>query len=560
MEQPSIVFKIADQEHEFEQIHGLNYRTFVEEIPQHPTNETRRLVDKFHAENTYFIALQEERLIGMLTLRAIRPFSLDDKVSNLDQYLPEAPVNAAHKICEIRLLAVEPAYRHTSVFARLFNFVLQTCLQQGFTLALVSATVLQEKLYANMGFTPFANLVGKPGAMYQPMYLVLSSALRMQQRLQRSRLAATHAIKDQTSHAGGELSAQSTISFLPGPVQIHSVVQAMFSRAPVSHRAQEFQALLQDTKARLCDLINAREVEIFLGSGTLANDVVAAQIKRLNSHGVILVNGEFGERLCDHAQRFGIVFKSFHAEFAHSFDLDALYQTLKKQSPGWLWMTHCETSSGILNPLKAIQAICDSLHIKLCVDCTSSVACVPVDVSRTYLASTVSGKAIAAYPGLAIVAYSHAVEPDQQIPRYLDLGVYRANAGIPYTHSSNLVAALHQALSLISPTRLDEIAQASRSLRTRLELAGIAIVNPAQESSPAVITVCLPNQLDSVACGDAMSECGFLLSYRSGYLIKGNLLQICLMGHTDQMQQEDLVKQLIAYCTQTVGSADRYAA
>lgn len=562
MKQPSIVFKIADQEHEFEQIHALNYRTFVEEIPQHAVNQKRRLVDKFHAENTYFIALQEQDLIGMLCLRAVRPFSLDDKVSNLDQYLPEAPASSAHKMCEIRLLAVEPAYRHTSVFARLFNFVLQTCLQQNFTLALVSATVLQEKLYANMGFTPFANLVGKPGAMYQPMYLVLSSALRMQQRLQRSRLfiQASNAGNDQSQHNTVAYAAQSPVSFLPGPVEIHPSVQAAFARAPISHRAQEFQALLQDTKSRLCHLIKAREVEIFLGSGTLANDVVAAQIKRLNTRGVILVNGEFGERLCDHAQRFGIPFKSFHAEFAHSFDLSVLHQTLKQQSPDWLWMTHCETSSGILNPLKEIQAMCDSLGIKLCVDCTSSVACVTVDVSRAYLASTVSGKAIAAYPGLAIVAYAHAVEPDQQIPRYLDLGVYRANAGIPYTHSSNLVAALHQAIALISPARLDAIAKASGSLRTSLELAGIAIVNSAHESSAAVITVCLPNHLDSVACGDAMAECGFLLSYRSGYLIKRNLLQICLMGHTDRLQQEALVKQLITYCKQIDGSANQYAA
>jgi hypothetical protein len=57
----------------------------------------------------------------------------------------------------------------------------------------------------------------------------------------------------------------------------------------------------------------------------------------------------------------------------------------------------------------------------------------------------------------------------------------------------------------------------------------------------------LPDSICSVACGDAMAERGFLLSYRSGYLIKGNLLQICLMGHTEPAQHDALIAHLIFY-------------
>ncbi|HQL20535.1 MAG TPA: hypothetical protein PLY49_02145, partial [Opitutaceae bacterium] len=101
-----LLLKIASEDAEFEQIHRLNYRTFVEEIPQHAPNADGRLVDRFHAENTYVIALQGERLIGMLALRAQRPFSLDSKVPNLDQYLPAGRIPV-----EVRLLAVEPDVR-----------------------------------------------------------------------------------------------------------------------------------------------------------------------------------------------------------------------------------------------------------------------------------------------------------------------------------------------------------------------------------------------------------------------------------------------------------------
>ena len=99
--------RIATQAWEFEQIHSLNYRTFVEEIPQHPANPDGRLVDRYHSENRYLIAAvqlpDQERIVGMVAYRAQRPFSLDGKLARLDDYLPEGC-----SPCEIRLLAVIP--------------------------------------------------------------------------------------------------------------------------------------------------------------------------------------------------------------------------------------------------------------------------------------------------------------------------------------------------------------------------------------------------------------------------------------------------------------------
>src|SRR5207253_2433371 len=88
-------FRIAAADAEFEQIHRLNYRTFVEEIPQHAPSAERRLIDKFHPENTYLIAVLDGTLVGMLAVRDRRPFSLDQKLADLDRYLP-----AGRKICE----------------------------------------------------------------------------------------------------------------------------------------------------------------------------------------------------------------------------------------------------------------------------------------------------------------------------------------------------------------------------------------------------------------------------------------------------------------------------
>ena len=98
--------KVAGEPWEMEAIHRLNYRTFVEEIPQHEQNDEGRLVDKFHGDNTYIICVSGGTLAGMIAMRFARPFSLDAKLPDLDTHLPPG-----RKWCELRILAVEKKFR-----------------------------------------------------------------------------------------------------------------------------------------------------------------------------------------------------------------------------------------------------------------------------------------------------------------------------------------------------------------------------------------------------------------------------------------------------------------
>jgi len=156
----SVVFKIASEPWEFERIHELNYQTFVAEIPQHPRNDGMKLIDKYHHENTYFICIKGRELLGMLALRAKRPFSLDKKLNNLDAHLP--PFNA---ICEIRLLAVKKQHRRTKIFAGILKQSFSWGIQQGYDLAVISGTIRQFKLYTHLGFKSFGPLVGEKDAL-----------------------------------------------------------------------------------------------------------------------------------------------------------------------------------------------------------------------------------------------------------------------------------------------------------------------------------------------------------------------------------------------------------
>jgi aspartate aminotransferase-like enzyme/N-acyl-L-homoserine lactone synthetase len=540
------VFKIACEPWEFEAIHRLNYKTFVEEIPQHAPNPEAQLVDRFHGENTYFICVRGEhpgRLLAMVCLRSTRPFSLDLKLANLDQYLPPRK-----SLCEIRLLAVEPEVRGSRVTLELFRIMARYAIAQGYDLGIMSGTTRQTKLYARIGFVPFGPLVGKGEATYQPMYLSLAvfasqtlSLLKLQQPAQHDNLAAI---------------------FLPGPVMVSKAVREAMQTNPISHRAASFTASLRDVKNKLCKLTGAHHVDVLLGSGTLANDMVAAQLKLENAHGLILSNGEFGDRLIDHATRQQLSFQTISIEWGATFDVDEIAGMLNA-SPKlkWLWMTHCETSTGVLNNVAAISALCRARNVAICLDCISALGVVPVDLEHAYLATGVSGKGLAAYPGLSMVFRNHAVTPAQQaLPRYLDLGLYAndtndANDGadeVPFTHSSNLVQALDAALGSPSSAidwgkKFQRITSDGESLRTALRKRGYSLIADGACVSPAVITIELnniANTAHSMQVGEALETRGFYLSYRSRYLSARNWLQICLMGAYAPSQLSALVEMM----------------
>src|SRR5688572_9048043 len=265
--EPTLTFKIAEQDWEFEAIHRLNYKTFVEEIPQHARNADQRLVDKFNAENTYAIALDGQQLVGMVAGRVKRPFSLDNKVADLDKHLPPG-----RRLLEVRLLSVEKQFRNGFVFSRLVGLLAHHFREQGYDLAVISGTLRQARLYKHLGFIPFGPVVGLGDAQFQPMYLTLESFLQMSKAL------------PPPSRAVDKILA----SYLPGPVDVHGEVRKAFEKGPVSHRSDMFMADFQMTRRLLCELTKAAKVEILLGSGSLANDAVCAQLSVLNQPGLIL--------------------------------------------------------------------------------------------------------------------------------------------------------------------------------------------------------------------------------------------------------------------------------
>lgn len=512
----SLIYKLANTPEEFEAIHRLNYLTFVEEIPQHSPNSYKRLVDQFHDENTYAICLDGSELVGMIAGRCERPFSLDRKLDNLDGQLPSHT-----KVVEVRLLAVIAAYRKQAVFSRLAGLLARHFRNNGCDLAIISGTLRQLALYKHLGFEPFGEPVGSGDAIYQPMYMTLDRF--------------TSNARTLLMKAGGQ-----PMSLLPGPVDLDVAVTKAFQAPTIYHRNHEFVDMMARVRQNLCAITLASNVIVMSGSGTLANDAIAAQLSVMKKSGVVLSNGEFGERLIDHAKRSGLDFHVVDAAWGHALDMTKLEDHLKQGDIAWVWAVACETSTGTDNKVELLKRLCQAYGVDLCLDAVSAIGLQNIDLRGVRFASAVSGKALGAYCGLAMVFYGGTLEHGASLPRYLDLNVYKASMSIPFTQSSNLLAALDASLSNTHwPQRWLNIQRADAMLCERLEEKGFEIMS-AHTRMSGILTLVIPKEISSDVLIKSMTHQGYLLGGHSAYLRERNWVQVCLMGQL----QNDLLEIL----------------
>ncbi|MBI5432729.1 MAG: aminotransferase class V-fold PLP-dependent enzyme [Planctomycetes bacterium] len=504
-------FKRPDEAWEFEALHRLNYAAFVDEIPQHAANAERRLVDRFHEENEYLIGVDAARreLLGMAAIRGTRPFSLDQKLPDLERHL-----DPRHRPCEVRLWTVIPRMRRTAFVPEFLAALIARVRALGFDQALISGTTRQVALYERMGFRAFGPLVGAEGAFFQPMELDVG---RFWTR-----------VSPALSTALGE---REPLNLLPGPVPIAPATRSAFASAPISHRDAAFLTELTELRREFARALGAEAVELMVGSGTLANDVVAAELAGRARTVLIPVDGEFGARLVDHAHRAGLVVDEYAVRWGRELDFDELARRAARADA--LWAVHCETSTGALHDLAALKRIAAAARIPLALDATSSIGVVPVDLSGVELATCTSGKGLASYPGLALVFHRADLGPaTRPVPRYLDLRAWAGHDGVPFTHSSNLVRALASSWrrAVAGETFARRLAL-SRELHGRLAELGLAPLVARERASPGVVTLALGARAESVAL--RLAREGVWLSWRSDYLRERGWLQFCLFGEHD---------------------------
>lgn len=522
----SYSFKRAETEKEFEEIHALNYRTFVHEIAQHPDPGSGRLIDKFHEKNAYFIVVHRGRVVGMVSGHDQPPFSVADRLS--DPSLLTAP---GSRPLEVRLLAVEPAKRSSTVFFGLLWSLYHHALSEGYTHLFISGLKERTRLYRRLGFEVLGPSVPCGQALFVPMVLKVGQLPKRVQRVKR--LWEMHVDRVQPAEC-------EPVCLLPGPVTTAPAVQKAFHRPPIYHRGPEFIALFQKVRRTLAEMTASRHAALMNGSGTLANEAVAAALasEAKAGKGLLLVNGEFGERLARQATRFDLEPRVLRWPWGRAWDLDEVEAALAKEETSWIWGVHLESSTGVLNDLPGLVRVAREVSVRVCVDCISSLGAVPIDLRDVYLATGATGKSLGAYAGIAIVF----ADPEKlagldraRVPSYFDVAAALASDGPRYTFPSPTLAALDAALS--------EYATESRAQRTyeryavlgsyvreQLRKRGLEPLAEEAFACPVVTTFAPPSGETSESFVARCRSWGYAIGGQSGYLAERRLVQIATMG------------------------------
>src|SRR5512137_1540183 len=162
----------------------------------------------------------------------------------------------------------------------------------------------------------------------------------------------------------------------PGPSNIHPRVQMAMSAPLVGHLDPYFQGLMDETVALLRYVFRTQNKLTFPVSGTGSAGMEAAFDNFLEpgDTAVIGVNGVFGERMVDNAQRTGATVIPVTAEWGKIIEPDAVEAVLKTQKKVKLIaLVHAETSTGVLQPLPEISKLARKYDSLFLVDTVTSL-------------------------------------------------------------------------------------------------------------------------------------------------------------------------------------------
>ncbi len=335
----------------------------------------------------------------------------------------------------------------------------------------------------------------------------------------------------------------------PGPSNVDERVLRAMS-APVIGYFDPAMLEIAEEIRRLLNLgFGTANRATFPVSATGSGGMEAALINLIEPGDKVVIgyNGFFGDRMLQIVERCGGVPIKVETEWGRPILLEQFEETLKREGPvKVVALVHAETSTGVLQPLDGLRALCDRSGALLLVDAVTSLAGHPIEVDRYGVDACYSGtqKALNAPPGLAPLTLSErAVEAIRKRKRkvqsyYLDVALFEqywgTNKFYHHTPPVSFYYAILEALRIMEEEGLEARFERHRvnslALVAGLEAMGLRmLVEPAYRLW-TLNAVRIPQGADDAAVrGRLVKEFGIEIGGGLGTL-KGQIWRVGLMG------------------------------
>src|SRR2546426_5153794 len=239
----------------------------------------------------------------------------------------------------------------------------------------------------------------------------------------------------------------------PGPTSVPPEVIAELAKPVIHHRERDFREIDERCLTRLQDVYRSRnDVLMFTTSGTGAFESAVANLTSPGDRQLVLSAGSFGERWAGMAKAFGSDLVHVRLGWGEIPEPEDLRSALAEAGDvGVVYLTHSETSTGVVCDVQSLTAVAKEAGALVVVDAVSSLGAVPLEPDAWGIDVAVSGsqKALMSPPGLAFASISPAAwERCEAVtsPRfYFDWRRYRKSfetLGTPFTTAVANVAGL----------------------------------------------------------------------------------------------------------------------
>lgn len=337
----------------------------------------------------------------------------------------------------------------------------------------------------------------------------------------------------------------------PGPSDVPPRVLAAMAAPTIGHLDPEYLRIMDETRRMLREVFRTQNEMTLAASGTGSAGMEAAVVNLIEpgDEMIVCVNGVFGTRMRDVAERAGAVVHSIEAEWGQTIEPRAVADALGKYpKTKVLGIVHAETSTGAHQPLEEISRLVHDAGALLLVDAVTSLGGVDLRVDEWKIDACYSGtqKCLSCPPGLSPMTFSTAALAalDRRKTKvqswYLDVSMLRQYWGEQrvYHHTApiNMTYALHESLRAVLEEGLENrIARHTlnhRALRAGFEAIGIKYIPRNSLTSLNAVTV--PQGVDDAAVRRRLlTEFGIEIGSGLGPF-KGKAWRIGLMGQSSR--------------------------
>ena len=333
----------------------------------------------------------------------------------------------------------------------------------------------------------------------------------------------------------------------PGPTPVPPEVLAATAVPMIHHRSPDFRGTLARIIERLKEVFRTEnEMLTFTSAGTGVMESAVANLCVPGDRVLVVSHGYFGERFAAMAKVYGCDLTHMRYAWGDTPVPDEIADKLEEMGgANVVFLTHSDTSTGVVSDLRAIAERLNGTDAILVVDAISSLAAVPLDTDAWGLdvVITSSHKALMCPPGLAFASVSErALETARGgSPRfYFDWERTREaqhRGENPFSPAISLYLGLDVALEMILSAGLESAferhVRLGRACRAGVKAMGLDLFSPDEDRAVVVTAIRMPENVDGQAVVLAMRERSGVTIIGGQGEVRGKIVRIGHIGYVD---------------------------